>query len=85
MAVTWSESPQRGTWAAELNGTVPVTLLGLDRWQPAAGDARGPVQKTRLEARREAEKLALDQRKRASNSPARVLTTGAGQQPPEGS
>jgi hypothetical protein len=43
----------------------------VDRWQPAAGDVGGLVQKTRLEAQHEAEKLALDQRKRASNSPAK--------------
>jgi len=31
VAVTWSESPQRGTWLAEVNGTVlAVTRLGLD-------------------------------------------------------
>jgi hypothetical protein len=59
VTVTWTESPHRGTWVAELDGTVlAVTRLGLDQWQPAAGDARGPVYRTRLEAQREAEKLA---------------------------
>lgn len=85
-AVTWRESAQRDTWLAELNGVLlAVTRLGVDRWKSTTGDAHGPVQKTRLEAQRKAEKLALDQRKRASNSPARVLITGEGHRPPEGS
>jgi hypothetical protein len=42
MTVTWTESPQCATWVTELDGTVlTVTRLGLDRWQPAAGNARG--------------------------------------------
>ena len=48
-AVTWWESAQRGTWLAELNGVLlAVARLGVDRWESTAGDAHGPVQKTRL-------------------------------------
>jgi hypothetical protein len=69
VTVTWTESPQCATWVTELDGTVlTVTRLGLDRWQPAAGDARGPVCRTRLQAQREAEQLAG---KKAANTPKR--------------
>jgi hypothetical protein len=49
-------SPELSCWQAEAGGTVlTATRLAVDRWQPKAGDRRGPVCRNRLAAQRWAE------------------------------